>query len=128
MYNYLLFILIGILLFLLFNNKNKFSISFQDNIDSSQSGESVEDDKPQITASINTDMLTRQQIDEQTLTQDDGVGLMPGTLSLGVFQPEIFGPLCAAAVGLLGAGAVALRRGRNPRQQLPQSDIETGDP
>ena len=38
MYNYLLFVLIGILLFLLFNYKNKFSIGFQDG---SESGEDV---------------------------------------------------------------------------------------
>ena len=125
MYNYLLFVLIGILLFLLFNNKNKFSIGFPDHSDSSQSGESVEDDRPQITASVNTDVLTRQQLDDQTLTQDDGVGILPGMLSFSVLDPKIFIPSCAAA-GLLGA--VALRRGRNPRQQLPQSDIETGDP
>lgn len=34
--------------------------------------------------------------------------------------------ICAVAVGLLGIGAVALRRGRNPNQPIPQSDVETG--
>ena len=77
MYVYLLFVLIGILLFLLFNNKNKFSIGFPDHSDGSQSGE---DDRPQITANLNTDMLTRQQMDEQRITADDGV-VPPGGIS-----------------------------------------------
>lgn len=72
-------------------------------------------------------MLTPQQTDDITHTADDGVGVMPGMLPFSVLDPKIFFPSCAA-VGLLGAGALALRRGRNPRQQLPQSDIETGDP
>ena len=125
MYVYLLFVLIGILLFLLFNNKNKFSISFQDNIDSSQSGESDEDDGqqntvPQIAAAVG------QAHDSDKITPDDW--MVPGFPGGGWTMRGIVVTSCAAAVGLLGAGAVALRRGRNPRQQLPQSDIETGDP
>lgn len=114
--------MIGILLFLLFNNKNKFSIGVPDDNDSSQSDE---DDIIQTAGSV------QQVVDSDVITADDGIGVMPGILSLGVLDPEIFIPSCAAAVGLLCAGDVAYRaysNYNNPRQQILDSDpdVEIG--
>ena len=126
MYNYLLFVLIGILLFLLFNNKNKFSIGFPDHSESSQSGESDEDDRPQNTVP-QIAAAVGQAHDSSNIPP-----VPPGIFSFATLEPEILTSLCAAGgVFLLGTGAVASRvysNYKNPRQQqLSQSDIETGD-
>jgi hypothetical protein len=87
---YLLFLLIGILLFLILNKKNKFCISVQDGINS-ESGN--DDNKPNIDASVgesgNADvyaMMTGLQARNIALTEGSCAAIAGATIvGLGLF-------------------------------------------
>tara|TARA_B100001287_G_scaffold132823_1_gene111895 strand:+ start:392 stop:625 length:234 start_codon:yes stop_codon:yes gene_type:complete len=77
MYVYLLFVLIGILLFLLFNNKNKFSIGFQSHSDNSQSGDTDDTGNTDDTGDTGDTGITG--ITASVISQDTGEWRPPRT-------------------------------------------------
>lgn len=125
---YLLFLLIGILLFLMLNKKNKFCISVQESDQGGDSSDSGGDDGPNIAASVGQSGYT------------DIIGGLPGvTARLAELTPRgaalfsVNNAICAVAgMGFAGGLGVLARnqlRGNNRYDNLPAAvvDVENQD-